>query len=170
MKSAYRHLARSYHDGDGTLPETAQAHMKEINDAYDAIIRERRQFGGRGKSESKTGGSQYADVRALLSAGRYADAETVLDGVPVGSRDAEWYFLKGQVLYRKGWLEDAYSHYEQACRMDPQNTEYRYHFNRMQSSRRGHDAPGCSPCEVCGHLMCADCCCECMGGDLIRCC
>lgn len=29
---------------------------------------------------------------------------------------------------------------------------------------------GCSGCDVCSSLICADCCCECMGGDLIRCC
>ena len=29
---------------------------------------------------------------------------------------------------------------------------------------------GCSTCDICSGLMCADCCCECMGGDLIRCC
>lgn len=29
---------------------------------------------------------------------------------------------------------------------------------------------GCSGCDVCTSLLCADCCCECMGGDLIRCC
>ena len=29
---------------------------------------------------------------------------------------------------------------------------------------------GCSPCMVCQGLICADCCCECLGGDLISCC
>ena len=29
---------------------------------------------------------------------------------------------------------------------------------------------GCSACDLCSGLICADCCCECMGGDLIRCC
>ncbi len=29
---------------------------------------------------------------------------------------------------------------------------------------------GMSPCDCCAGLMCADCCCECMGGDLISCC
>ncbi|NCU32158.1 MAG: molecular chaperone DnaJ, partial [Candidatus Moranbacteria bacterium] len=28
----------------------------------------------------------------------------------------------------------------------------------------------CTPCNVCSSLICADCCCECMGGDLISCC
>ena len=29
---------------------------------------------------------------------------------------------------------------------------------------------GCTACDVCNGLICADCCCECMGGDLISCC
>ena len=29
---------------------------------------------------------------------------------------------------------------------------------------------GCSTCDICQGLICADCCCECMGGDLISCC
>ena len=29
---------------------------------------------------------------------------------------------------------------------------------------------GCSVCDICNGLICADCCCECMGGDLIGCC
>ncbi len=29
---------------------------------------------------------------------------------------------------------------------------------------------GPSACDCCSSLICADCCCECMGGDLIRCC
>jgi len=28
----------------------------------------------------------------------------------------------------------------------------------------------CTPCGMCQGLLCADCCCECMGGDLISCC
>ena len=34
----------------------------------------------------------------------------------------------------------------------------------------GGSSGGCSACDVCTTLYCADCCCECMGGDLIRCC
>ena len=29
---------------------------------------------------------------------------------------------------------------------------------------------GCSGCDICASLACMDCCCECMGGDLISCC
>ena len=35
---------------------------------------------------------------------------------------------------------------------------------------RQTDGRDCSLCEICGTLLCFDCCCECMGGDLISCC
>ena len=33
-----------------------------------------------------------------------------------------------------------------------------------------NNAGGCNACDICNGLICADCCCECMGGDLIPCC
>jgi molecular chaperone DnaJ len=41
--------------------------------------------------------------------------------------------------------------------------EYRYRSYRQQSEED-------TACRVCQGLLCADCCCECMGGDLISCC
>ena len=37
-----------------------------------------------------------------------------------------------------------------------------------ENYRRG--GRGMTPCDCCTSLICADCCCECMGGDLISCC
>ena len=37
-----------------------------------------------------------------------------------------------------------------------------------QQSAAGSAADGC--CAACQCAICADCCCECLGGDLIRCC
>ena len=167
VRTAYRALARKYHPDnyvDNPLSDLAQEKMQEINDAYDTIVRTR-----------KAGG--FADVRRLLAQDRLMDAEVLLDGVPAHARDAEWYFLKGTVLYKKGWLEDAYANFQTACRMDPGNAEYRAALSRMSSDRStggyrtaGSGDGGCSACDVCTTLYCADCCCECMGGDLIRCC
>ncbi len=181
VKNAYRRMARKYHPdnyGDNPLSDLAQEKMQEINEAYDTIIRQRR---GGGSSHQTggyhTGSSSYADIRNLIRTGRTADAETLLDGVPAPSRDAEWYFLKGSVLYKKGWLDDAYSHFSTACRMDPANMEYRAAYNQLERQRRtggyhtgGMPVGGCTGCDICQGLICADCCCECMGGDLIRCC
>ena len=175
VKAAYREMARKYHPdnySDNPLSDLAQEKMQEINEAYDAIVRMRQQ-GGAGSAGN---GTHYADIRNMIRVNRIQDAETLLDGVPTAARDAEWYFLKGSVLYKKGWLEDAFSHYSTACRMNPQNAEYRAALNHMQTGRQtgGYRTPpqsgGCSGCDVCSSLLCADCCCECMGGDLIRCC
>ena len=109
-------------------------------------------------------------------AGRIADAEQILNGVPVESRNAEWYFLKGTVLYRRGWLEEAKEHFTRACQMDPGNPEYQAALNqamnqrsgvlrRLQSEYEHEQCGGCNACDICNGLICADCCCECMGGD-----
>ncbi len=174
VKAAYREMARKYHPdnySDNPLSELAQEKMQEINEAYDTIIRMRQNGSGR-----SGGSSQYTDIRNMIRANRISDAEMLLDGMPSVSRDAEWYFLKGSVLYRKGWLEDAMNNYNTACRMDPTNAEYRAALNHMQMNRQtgGYrtvgQTGGCSGCDMCSGLLCADCCCECMGGDLIRCC
>ncbi len=179
VKAAYRSLARKYHPDNYTgnpLSDLAQEKMQEINDAYDAIVRSRKNGGYAGGYSS--GSSRYSDIRQMIQQNRLTDAEVVLDGVPSHARDAEWFFLKGSILYRKGWLEDAYSHFETACRMDPSNREYRQALDQVSFNRRtggyrtapADNADGCNTCDVCTTLYCADCCCECMGGDLIRCC
>ena len=182
VKAAYRELARKYHPDNYTnnpLSDLAQQKMQEINEAYDTIIRMRKQGGRGGTGASAPGGSsRYYDIRNMVNTGRVVDAEVLLDGTPAGSRDAEWYFLKGSVLYKKGWLEEAYNHFATAVRMDPGNMEYRTALNQMnmqrqtggyRTSRQNHSG-GCSGCDMCSGLLCADCCCECAGGDLISCC
>lgn len=181
VKAAYREMARKYHPDnytDNPLSDLAQEKMQEINEAYDTIVRLRKQGGGTGGQAGRSSGSgRYADIRRMITEGRTTDAEMLLDGMPVTAHDAEWHFLKASVLYKKGWLEDAYSHFTTAVRMDPTNAEYRAAYEQMNRQRqtgtyttRPASQGSCSACEVCNGLICADCCCECMGGDLIPCC
>lgn len=190
VKAAYRALARKYHPDnytDNPLADLAEEKMQEINEAYDTVVRLRKEGGSAGgQSSGGYGGSygnagnasgRYGDVRQMIMQNRLADAEVVLDGVPGHARDAEWFFLKGSVLYKKGWLEEAYTHYQTAVRMDPGNMEYRQALGRMSNGRQtgGYrtdmpNAGGCDACDVCTALYCTDCCCECFGGDCIRCC
>ena len=102
--------------------------------------------------------------------------------IPQSGRNAEWHYLKGVIHYKRGWLEEAMKHFQTANRMDPNNMEYTAALNQMMWQRQnarpagGYRTytyggnPGCSSCDLCTSLICADCCCECMGGDLIRCC
>ncbi len=180
VKSAYRAMARKYHPdnySNNPLSDLAEEKMQEINEAYDAIVRMRKTGGSRSNRNTNsgyTGTSTHADIRQMIQQNRLADAEMLLDGIPSHARDAEWFFLKGSVLYKKGWLEDAFSHFQTACRMDPNNIEYRQAYNQVSSYRQtgGYRTgrQGMDACDVCQTLWCLDCCCECMGGDFIRCC
>ncbi len=190
IKAAYRELAKKYHPdnyADSPLSDLASEKMKEINEAYDAIVAERKngyaandnQYSyGYGYQQPAGGSSSYPDVRQMIMSGRIADAEQILNGVPQSNRDAEWYFLKGKILFKRGWLEDAFSNFQAACRMDPGNQEYRAAINRVNAQRSGMaggynmnpNATANTACNCCSNLICADCCCECMGGDLIPCC
>ena len=181
IKNAYRNLARKYHPdnyADNPLADLAGEKMKEINDAYDAIMNTRKSGKKSGANYSNPN-SKFSDVRSLIMQGRLDDAQVLLDGVPLNARDAEWHFLNGSVLYKRGWFNDAYSNFATAVRMEPDNAEYRQALNNIQRQgaggygnpyRTGNNMGGCSSCDVCSSLICADCCCECMGGDLIPCC
>lgn len=183
IKTAYREMARKYHPDsyvDNPLSDLASEKMKEINEAYDQIMNSRRGKSGRSESFNSNASSNFADIRNMIASGRFDDAQQLLDGVSLEKRDAEWYFLNGSVLYRRGWFEDAYTSFATACRMDPTNDEYRAAMNQMQRQRGGGFnrggyrtsgyGGGCSSCDCCTSLLCADCCCECMGGDCISCC
>ncbi len=189
VKEAYRELAKKYHPdayADNPLADLASEKMKEINEAYDTIMNMRRLGYNQGNryGSSSSGASQFADIRRLINENRTVEAEELLDGIPPQSRDAEWHFLKGSIQYKKGYLDSAYTYFSTACRMNPTNAEYAAALNTLNYQRMGGTYPGrnggyrmdatpivgCSPCDLCCGLMYADCCCECLGGDLIDCC
>lgn len=200
IKEAYRALARKYHPDkyiDEGLKEMATEKMKTINEAYEEIKTLRAgksgagAYGGGSGSTGSTGGysgygsggygyggsADFAEVRRLINAGAYMQAERILDAMAADRRGAEWHFLRGCILLRRGWIHDAAKYFDTACRMDPQNAEYRnarLNIERMaQQGSAGHTTGTvCADdgCGCCANLMLADCCCECMGGDLIPCC
>lgn len=183
IKDAYRRLARKYHPDNyvnNPLSDLATEKMKEINEAYDEIQRQRKSggsgsygqqsYGGYrqsygGYQQSYGGSSQFADIRRLINLNRLSDAEELLDGISASARTAEWNYLKGVVNYRKGWLDNAVSYLNTACTMDPSNMEYRQTLTHLTQQQRGYaQAGGTSMCEVCASLYCANACCQCMGG------
>ncbi len=194
IKKAYRKLAKQYHPDnyvDNPLADLAAEKMKTINEAYDSIQKMRASgqsntgyntSGGyqyqQNRSNSYTGDQRFLRVRNLINSGRINEAETILGGFAVAERNAEWHFLMSLVYYRKGWLQNARDEINLACQMDPYNREYRAFQQRMSSGAYSspysgsntNNTVGCSTCDICNALLCADCCCDCMGGDLIPCC
>ena len=186
VKAAYKELARKYQDdrySNGPLSSVAEKKMQELDEAYDRIImdgtsRSSAQTSGGGYYQANTSyaSTDFSDIRSKIKSGRIDDAQLLLDGIPVSERNAEWYYLKGSVLQKRGWLEEAAKDFETACNMDPSNSTYSAAFNSVKKARNGgyktnsSSRKGCSSCDLCSGLLCADCCCECFGGDIIPCC
>jgi len=193
VKKAYRELARKYHPdnyNDNPLADLAQEKMKEVNEAYDTITKSRSQGGSYGGASSGYGGSQnynygynrgnsgssgpmYSQIRSAINAGNLGLAEQLLNSQGV-AHNAEWYFLMGSLAYRKGWLDEARRNYQTAVSMEPNNMEYAQALRYMSSGgnyyRPARTTGSSDACDCCSSLLIADCCCECMGGDLISCC
>lgn len=186
IKKAYRALARKYHPDkyrDSDLADVASEKMKEVNAAYEEIkaMRENGKKSSGGRSGNKGGSSsnpQYNDIRRTLNRNDIGTAESMLFAIPNADRTAEWYFLLGVCNMKKQNYMDAQHNFDMACSMDPYNDEYRSARDQLRARAGGYgngyqtsrQQGGCSGCDVCSTLLCADCCCECMGGDLIRCC
>ena len=231
VKDAYRALAKKYHpDNYNNAPDIAEVaaeKMREVNEAYNTIMKSRKNggssnaagsssnagsasnsaggaksgwgwggFGGRqnsGSSQSSSSGqsqntytqsnsgsagysysadnagrysttSDFGNVRQLIMAGKYDDADEVLSLVAADRRSAEWYFLKGTVLYSRGWLEQSFTYLQTAVNMDPGNYEYRAAYNQAAKMRgggaggykiSGREGVGCNLCSSCRLSSCA---------------
>ena len=123
VKRAYRELARKYHPDNyvnNPLADLAETRMKEINEAYDMIMNERRNpaGGSSGTAAELWRRIQRTAVRRLSAAhlhrcecravqsgaaghqsGNLGMAEALLQRA--AGRDAEWFYLTGTVYYRK---------------------------------------------------------------------
>ena len=181
VKKAYRDLARKYHPDnyhDNPLADLAQEKMKEINEAYDTITRNRSSsssgysYGTGYQSGSyRSSGStnpQFAQARSAINTGDYATAERILNSSSV--RNAEWNFLMGSLYYRKGWADEAIRYYQNAVNMEPGNAEYRQALEFVSGGGQRYNPYGygavqprseCDTCDICSALLCANMCCRC---------
>ncbi len=184
VKAAYRKLAKKYHPDnyqDSPLADLAEEKMKEVNEAYDYIVNSRK-AGGSGSAGSAGSGysgysssgysanSQYVNVRMMIQQGNLDEAERILDS-ETGDHTAEWYFLRGMCYYRRGWAQQAVQHFQRAVQMEPNNMEYQQALNNMSRQQNygygGYNTTGmnnnmgCSACDICSAIMCADCLCSC---------
>ncbi len=191
IKEAYHELARRYHPDnytdDNPLKDLASEKMQEINAAYEKIQKERKgKKSGTGTGTSGagtgTGGSGvYNDIRRMINDRKFSDAERALFEIADFNRTAEWHYLMSVVLMHRNRVNDAMRELEMACSMDPSNLEYQRAKEMFNNTARGYGSTyygGSSrpvrsasddACNCCANLICMDCLCECLGGDLIPC-
>ena len=186
IKSAYRKLVKQYHPdqyGDNPLKNLAEEKLAEINKAYDMIKNNNEgnstynsSSNGYNESYNSYGNNSviYAEIRGLIQNRNISLAERKLN--EIRDRNAEWYYLYGRIMLAKGWFESAYNNIQRACKMDPNNFEYRQNLNNLRMRTRSYTntyrttGGNADAFDCCMNLWCLDSICECMGGDLIGCC
>ena len=152
---------------DNPLADLAEEKFKEVQEAYDMIMKERASgntggysYGG-GSNSSYGGSSSYGygntgggygnyqsaqqDPRLqaavnYINSRRYREALNTLDQVP--ERSALWYYLSGCANAGLGNNVLARDHAAQAVNMEPNNLQYRQLLNQLDfSSRRYQNSP-----------------------------
>ena len=183
VKKAYRKLSRRYHpDANINNPnkEQAEERFKEVQQAYDQIMREREYgsgssygyggFGTGGFSYGENGqSSQYQDEEALrrraaanyIQNGHFREAMNVLS--ELGERDAEWYYLSAMANMGLGNNVNARSDISEAVRLAPQNGQYRMVQQQIengggwyQEMQRPFGMPDGSGSDICMRLCLAN--------------
>ncbi len=176
---------------EGESGSQAASMLNQLEDAYQQAM----EMALESATVTGEGESAYEQVKQAIRAKDIETAQRLLDDM--SCRGAEWHYYQSVVFYEKNWLNDTKKQLEIALQMDPQNAKYQRALDNLKkkidgsrpydkegsqgvynadsaqtertySQRDGAVADGI--CSACQALWCADCCCECMGGDLIRCC
>lgn len=175
IKKAYRELARKYHPdhyAGNPLADLAEEKMKEINEAYAVLTKDggagassaSGSYGSTGYSGPWGGSAEFAEVRRRIQAGDLDGAERILDSI--GGRTAQWYYLRGVIAQRRGWMDEAAQNFRIAVQMEPGNPEYAAALNRTGTGAytyRQQEYGGTDDnelCNLCGSMLCLNCLCN----------
>lgn len=157
IKKAYRELSRKYHPDanvDNPLRDLAEEKFKEVQEAYDEIMKERANGGynygyGAGSGNYSYGNNsygnqsygngryqQYNNMNPEMQAAfnfinnrRYQDAINMLNRM--NDRTAQWYYVSSMANAGVGNNVLARDYAAQAVNMDPNNPQYRELMNQL---------------------------------------
>lgn len=176
---------------EGESGAQAASMLNQLDDAYQQAM----EMAIESATVTGEGESAYEQVKQAIRSKDIETAQKLLDDMSY--RGAEWHYYQSVVFYEKNWLNDTKKQLEIALQMDPQNEKYQRALDNLKKKidgSRPYDKEGAQGvynadstqtdrtytqrdgavadgiCSACQALWCADCCCECMGGDLIRCC
>lgn len=188
IKKAYRTLSRKYHpDANINNPDKDQAEekFKQVQQAYDQIIKERERgtsqdswyggFGGTSGGGYQTQDNQRSmEMRAAvnyINAAHYQEALNVLNRMT--ERNGEWYYYHAVASAGAGNTASALEDARRAVNMEPSNLQYQRLYQQLQSGGQwyrgmgegyGYERPGrnlgncCCQC-LCMNMICPGCCC-----------
>lgn len=125
----------------------------------------------------------FEEIQSYISHDELTLAETGLKALH--EQSARWHYLYSLIDLKKSWFDSSLSHLQEAIRLAPDEELYKeaqillmrrhqpYSDDYYHRPRPHHDDCCCCDdccCEFnCCDLICLDSCCECMGGDFIKC-
>lgn len=184
IKKAYRQLSRKYHpDANINNPnkEEAEEKFKQVQQAYDQIVREREQgasqsswsggFGGGYQTQDDQRSMEMRAAANYINAAHYQEALNVLNRMT--ERNGEWYYYHAIASAGAGNTANAMEDARRAVEMEPNNMQYQQLYQQLQSGGQwyqnmgngyGYERPGnglgscCCQC-LCLNMLCPGCCC-----------
>lgn len=150
IKKAYRRMSRKYHpDANINNPnrEQAEEKFKQVQQAYEQIMREREQGSSYGNSYSGFGGfgdysgnsgNAYQDEESVrrqaaanyIQSGHFREAMNVLQSL--SQHNGQWYYLSSMANMGLGNNVNALSDIREAVRLEPDNMQYQMLLQRME--------------------------------------
>ena len=191
IKKAYRALAKKYHPDVNNGSSEAELKMKEVNEAYSAVMKMRREgtsasgyggFGGYGYGQSagyERAEDTYSEdphmqaARNYIRAAHFQEAMNLLETIQ--QRTAEWYYLAGEASLGLGNRVAALNYARTAVSMNPNRFEFRSLLSRAEGNTQFYQDFGQTrgfgmPSVICANpllsccLINALCNCCCLGG------
>ena len=147
IKKAYRALSRQYHpDANINNPnkEQAEEKFKEVQQAYEQIMKEKEYGSSYGNAGGYYGGftgrqnSTYQDEEAIrrqaaanyIQSRHFQEAMNVLSSLK--QRNGEWYYLSAMANMGLGNNVNAMNDAHTAVNMEPDNMQYRMLLQRLE--------------------------------------
>ena len=151
VKKAYRKMSRKYHPDaniDNPNKEQAEEKFKQVQQAYEQIMKEREQGAGYGNYGSNNYGgfggfsgqadSGYQDEESMrrqaaanyIQSGHYREAMNVLQSL--SQRNGQWYYLSSMANMGLGNNVNALNDIKQAIRLEPDNVQYQMVLQQME--------------------------------------
>ena len=148
IKKAYRALSRKYHpDANVNNPnkEQAEEKFKQVQQAYDQIMKEKQQgssydgaYGGfygnyyGGQSSRHEESSRLQAAANYIQNRYYKEALNVLNDIPFSERQGRWYYYSAIANQGMGNTATAMEHIRRAVELEPSNIQYRQFQEHME--------------------------------------
>lgn len=160
VKRTYRNLSRRYHpDANVNNPnkEQAEEKFKEIQQAYEQIMKERSGenssyqddqiggfggfgFGGFERREQNSEPIEYQAASNYIRSRHFDEALHVLSEIT--ERNARWYYYSAMANSGKGNNIAALEHAQMAVQMEPSNQQYQVLLSQLQSGGQWYQQNG----------------------------